>query len=95
MNEEKKKIISDICPFYKRYGSCDQCNTAFDICDEPCYFECMANAIINNNYRKQNEGHWIKDEKSNFIHRYYCSVCNFHLIGVPTKYCEDCGAKMK
>lgn len=55
--EERKKIISDICPFYKEYGTCEQCNTALDIDGEPCYFECMANAIINNGYRKQSE--WI------------------------------------
>ena len=46
-------------------------------------------------WRKQSEGEWIKDEESKFEHRYHCSVCNFYLIGAPTKYCEDCGAKMK
>ena len=61
MNKEKEKIISDICPFYREYGSCDRCNTAYDIDDPPCYFECMANAIIENNYRKQE---WISvDER--------------------------------
>ena len=39
-------------------------------------------------------GEWIKDEKSKFEHRYYCSACNFYLFGAPTKYCEECGAKM-
>ena len=53
--EEKKKIISDICPFYKEYGTCEQCNTELDIDDEPCYWECMANCIIRNNYRKASE----------------------------------------
>jgi hypothetical protein len=52
MNEEKRKVISDICPFYKEYGTCDQCNTELDIDDAPCYFECMANAIIGNGYTK-------------------------------------------
>lgn len=46
-------------------------------------------------YRKQSAGEWIKDEQSKFKHRYHCSVCNFYLIGAPTKYCEECGAKMK
>lgn len=60
--EERKKIIRDICPFYKEYGTCEQCNTALDIDGEPCYFECMANAIINNDYRKQSK--WISvDER--------------------------------
>lgn len=44
---------------------------------------------------KQIEGEWIKDEKSKFEHRYYCSACNFYLFGAPTNYCEECGAKMK
>lgn len=58
--EEKEKIISDICPLYKEYGTCKQCNADLDIDDEPCYFECMANAIINNGYRKQE---WISVEE--------------------------------
>ena len=53
--EEKKKIISDICPFYKEYGTCEQCNTELDIDDAPCYWECIANAIVNNGYRKSSE----------------------------------------
>ena len=60
MNKEKQKIIADICPFYREYGSCDRCNTAFDIDDSPCYFECMANAIIDNKYRKIE---WISVEE--------------------------------
>ena len=71
MNKEKQKIISDICPFYKEYGTCEQCNKALDIDGEPCYWECMANAIIANDYRKQSEpiscnheegGEWISVE---------------------------------
>ena len=53
--EERKKIISDICPFYREYGSCDQCTKELSIDDEPCYFECMARAIINNGYRKASD----------------------------------------
>lgn len=54
----------------------------------------LAEAVYNAGYRKQSEGEWIKDEQSKFEHRYHCSVCNFYLIGAPTKHCEDCGAKM-
>ena len=62
MTEKQIEVIADICPFYKEYGTCEQCNTALDIDGEPCYFECMANAIINNDYRKQSE--WISvDER--------------------------------
>jgi RNA polymerase subunit RPABC4/transcription elongation factor Spt4 len=55
----------------------------------------MARHLYDKGWRKQKEGEWIKDEESKFEHRYHCSVCNFYLIGEPTKYCEDCGAKMK
>ena len=55
MSRDKQKIISDICPFYKEYGTCEQCNTALDIDDEPCYWGCMANAIVNNGYRKASD----------------------------------------
>ena len=52
---DKQKIIGDICPLYKEYGTCEQCNTELDIDDEPCYYGCMANAIVNNGYRKSSE----------------------------------------
>lgn len=55
----------------------------------------FAKKLFEDGYRKQSVGQWIKDEESKFEHRYHCSVCNFYLIGEPTKYCEDCGAKMK
>jgi hypothetical protein len=61
MNKEKqieemaKKVISDICPFYKEYGTCKQCNTKLDIGDEPCYWEYMAKAIVRYGYRKASE----------------------------------------
>lgn len=35
MKYEKRKIISDICPLYKKYGTCEQCNTELDIDGEP------------------------------------------------------------
>ena len=59
---EIKKIISDICPFYKEYGSCDKCNKELDTDDPPCYWECMAQEIVRNHYRKQSEGEWISVE---------------------------------
>lgn len=106
MKDEKLKIISDICPFYKEYGTCEQCNTELDIDDEPCYFECMANAIINNGYRKQREGHWFIREYEYFT----CSECGGDLWngcdctseakemmakGDIPNFCPNCGAKMK
>ena len=58
-------------------------------------WQSLAKAVYKAGYRKQSVGEWIKDEESKFEHRYHCSGCNFYLIGEPTKYCEDCGAKMK
>ena len=109
MNKEKQKIIADICPFYKEYGSCDRCNTETEIDDPPCYFECMANAIIDNNYRKQSEGEWVDSNgqpvKFNPIDgcpekSCYCSACGEWLVGSDEypcngNFCPNCGAKMK
>lgn len=104
MDDQKMKIISDICPFYKEYGTCEQCNTALDIDDEPCYWECMANEIIRNNYRKQIEGEWKKDEVGETL----CSQCGvrplyrksgttFATTFYPTRsnFCPNCGARMR
>lgn len=55
MIDERTKIISDICPFYKEYGTCEQCNTDLDIDDEPCFYGCMANEILMNGYRTQSD----------------------------------------
>lgn len=84
--EEMAVILTD--------GGCTECN-----CDSDGKFNCLpmyeAELLYNAGYRKQKEGVWIKDEESKFEHRYHCSVCNFYLIGEPTKYCENCAAKMK
>ena len=104
--EERKKIISDICPFYKEYGTCEQCNKDLDIDDEPCYFECMANAIIKNDYRKQSEGEWqvCSDEYEICADEFVCSVCKESFVSSELtdeeflemmKFCPNCGAKMK
>ena len=60
MDEQKQKIISDICPFYKEYGTCEKCNEELPTDNELCYFECMANAIINYGYSKQTELELLK-----------------------------------
>lgn len=39
-------------------------------------------------------GRWIQDQQSKFEHRYNCSVCNSRLIGEPTNYCHNCGARL-
>ena len=52
MNKQIEEIKKDICPFYKEYDSCEQCNSELDIDEEPCYWERMAKCIIRNGYRK-------------------------------------------
>lgn len=60
-----------------------------------CRSNLIAYSLMDKGCQKQIVGEWIKDEESKFEHRYHCSVCNFYLMGTPTKYCEDCGAYMK
>lgn len=54
-----------------------------------------ASALYDAGCRMQSEGEWIKDNTSNFEHRYNCSVCDFRQVGKPTPYCPNCGARMK
>ena len=104
MKDEKRKIISDICPLYKEYGTCEQCNTELDIDGEPCYFECMANHIIRCGYSKQSEGEWLVSEfPLTASKKVKCSECGYIEHRGPAwniswgmhKYCPNCGAKMK
>jgi hypothetical protein len=90
----KEKQIEEIYEVLTRDcdTSCVECK--FDRLDL-CLPHRKAEALYNAGYRKQKEGVWIKDEESKFEHRYHCSVCNFYLIGEPTKHCEECGTKMK
>ena len=89
-SEQIEEMARDICRSRFAEGAilCKECN-------KECLYYQIATALTAKGYRKQSEGEWIKDEESRFVHRYHCSVCNFYLIGEPTKYCEDCGAKMK
>ena len=51
-DKQIEEIVKDICPFYKEYGTCEECNTELYIDDEPCYWECIAKCIVRNGYRK-------------------------------------------
>lgn len=86
--EEMAKIIASSC-----YKSCSECNSeAID--GTACIEVRSAEALYNAGYRKQIEGEWIRDTTSKFYHRYNCSVCNYRLVGEPTKFCPDCGVHM-
>lgn len=48
----------------------------------------IANEIYNAGYRKQSDGEWLG------VWDYECSACHeYH--DIKTKYCPNCGAKMK
>lgn len=64
--------------------------------DEDLIYD-VAEALVNAGYRKQSEGEW---EKRDFIIMdfvktgYRCTSCNT-TWDAPTKFCPNCGAKMK
>lgn len=57
MSREKQieEIVKDFCPLYQEYGSCKRCNKDLDIDEEPYYYGCVANLIIDYGYRKSTE----------------------------------------
>jgi hypothetical protein len=54
-DKQIEEIVKDFCPLYQEYGSCKQCNKDLDIDDEPCYYGCVANLIIDYGYRKSSD----------------------------------------
>ena len=48
-------IVKDFCPLYQEYGSCKRCNKDLNIDEEPCYYGCVANLIIDYDYHKSSE----------------------------------------
>ena len=107
--EKQTEIIKDICPFYKEYGSCEQCDTDLDIDDEPCYFGCIANVIVNNDYRKQSKAAWVWNPNGVDwgLGAWVCSSCGCKNDNLPmdenivpirwagSKFCPNCGACMR
>lgn len=59
-------------------------------------YNAVANYLVNKGYRKQNEGEWIWVENGEAdCEKYWvCSVCKEHDF-VKSKFCPNCGAKMK
>ena len=51
-DKQIEEIVKDFCPLYQEHGSCKRCNNALDIDEEPCYYGCVANLIIDYGYRK-------------------------------------------
>ncbi len=60
------------------------------------HFMRIAQHLYNAGYRKQRVGEWIWTENGEADHEKYwvCSVCKEHDF-VRTKYCPNCGAKMR
>jgi ribosomal protein S27AE len=72
--------------------------------DDWCFTHRAINNLYNAGYRKQSEGEWISDDKNNKT----CSICGkepLYTAGgtsfattfyrVKSKFCPNCGAKMK
>ena len=77
-----------------------------DLCDKPCDLckmygkECMplrmAKKLAKQRWRKQVQGEWVKHSICgvNCDDFYRCKDCGY-LALKPTRYCGNCGAKMK
>ena len=77
----------------KNYKTCKECyETNYCACR---VYEVCRN-LYNAGYRKQIEGEWIWTENGEAdCEKYWvCSVCKEHEF-VKTKYCPNCGAKMR
>ncbi|MEE1138236.1 MAG: hypothetical protein U0M02_07140 [Acutalibacteraceae bacterium] len=97
----REKQIEEIAKF--TCNSCEMgCGFTEDCCLDKDYKKCelsieTATAIYNAGYRKQREGEW---EKRDFIifdfvkTAYRCTSCGT-TWDAPTKFCPNCGAKMK
>ena len=54
-DKQIEEIVTDFCPLYQEFGSCKRCNQDLNIDKEPCYYGCVANLIIDYDYRKASE----------------------------------------
>lgn len=61
-----------------------------------CMDYLIAEHLYNAGYRKQADGEWLWTENGEADYEKYwvCSVCKEHDF-VKTKFCSNCGAKMK
>lgn len=106
MNNEKQQIkeMAKCCTYYHN-GEC--CADVTNICD--CDLMCEMFGVFANlekeNYRKQSEGEWYvnymmskkpsKRGRTIQYTTYTCSVCGKPNGRKKSKFCPNCGAKMK
>lgn len=81
-----------VCSSFHGHHDCEKCSLYEERC---CVSLCAAKRLYNAGFRKQSKGEWVKDNASQFKHRYNCSVCDYRFLGIPTPYCPNCGSKMK
>lgn len=86
--EEMRDIITTDCD-----GKCVGCEFEND---EWCFTHFAVKALYNAGYRKQKEGAWIWTENGEEDYEQYwvCSCCHEKSYW-KSKFCSDCGAKMK
>ena len=93
--EEIKQIYEiawDLCdiPKHPDIKSCEECKGC------ACHAKYYAERVYNAGYRKQKEGEWIWTENGEEDYEQYwvCSCCHEKSYW-ESKFCSDCGAKMK
>ena len=99
MKEQIKEMYGDVRNAIVR-------NSAVDLsrgCILAVYFDGVTRELYDDGYRKQSEGEWIITNNRNLEIIRECSHCHaktYYPIALRfncrlTRYCEDCGAKMK
>ena len=87
--EEMVNIIANVRPMVFSFGDRQQGRHIYAL-------KSFAEALYNAGYRKQSEGEWIWTENGTEDYEQYwlCSCCNNKSYW-KSKFCEECGAKMK
>ncbi len=97
MQEREKQIeeMAEHCHFYKE-GKCLLLEEDTEECDMNCDMCKFAKTLYNAGFRKQSVGEWIWTENGTEDYEQYwlCSCCNNKSYW-KSKFCEECGAKMK
>jgi hypothetical protein len=97
MKKQIEEMAKLACPVFN--GNCKTCPIDFY---PPCPPKASAERLYNAGYRKQIEGEWYYPPYAPFGGNYEmkrCSVCGYKPDFVSdnpyTKFCPNCGAKMK